>query len=157
MRLEKPAPDPYGTHSPTSVEAARGLTRVALGWFLMHQGWGKVVQDWTGGLGTFYESDFFQGRLPGWLPEFVALPYGYALPWVELVAGALLMIGLYNRVSAGVSTLIFLSIAVAWLNSGSLFPRHMLLIYLPLGAWYFLAGPGRFSVDALMAARRGGD
>lgn len=146
--------DPYGRISPTSVEVAKGLTRIALGWFLLHQGWGKVVQDWTGGPGTFYRSDFFQGRNPSWLPEFIAAPYAYALPWVELFFGTLLMLGLFNRLSAGVASLIFLSIALAWLSAGALLPRHMLMIYLPLGLFFFFSGPGRYSLDAVRARRR---
>jgi len=146
--------DPYGAAAPVEVESARVLTRVALGWFLLHQGWGKVVQDWTGGPGTFYRGDQFQGSNPDWLPALIAAPYGYALPWLELVFGALLMLGLLNRLSAGASTLIFLSIAVAWLDAGRLLPRHMLMVYAPLGAYFFLAGPGRFSLDALLERRR---
>jgi putative oxidoreductase len=148
--------DPYGAATGTEVEVARGLTRVALGWFLLHQGWGKVVQDWTGGMGTFYRGDQFQNTNPDWLPTVIAAPYGYALPWLELVFGALLMLGLLNRLSAGGATLVFLSILVAWLDAGRLLPRHMLMIYAPLGAYFFLAGPGRFSLDALLDRRRSG-
>lgn len=148
------AADPLGVYSPTSLEVARGLTRVALGWFLLHQGWVKVVQETTEGLGTFYRGDFFQGRNPAWLPDFIAAPYGYALPWIELLFGFLLTVGLWNRMSAWVSTLVFMSISVAMLDSGSLLPKHMLMIYTPLAAWIALAGPGRYSVDAWLAKRR---
>lgn len=134
-------------------EIAKSLTRVALGWFLLHQGWGKVVQDWTEGPGTFYRGNQFQNNNPDWLPTIIAAPYGYSLPWIELIAGALLLLGLLNRLSAGVSTLIFLSIAVAWLDAGNLLPRHMLMVYTPLAAYFFLTGPGRFSVDTLLAER----
>jgi hypothetical protein len=64
--------DPYGAASATDVEVARGLTRVTLGWFLLHQGWGKVVQDWTGGMGTFYRGDQFQNSSPDLLPTVIA-------------------------------------------------------------------------------------
>jgi putative oxidoreductase len=146
--------DPYGTDAPLSVEVSRALARVALGWFLLHQGWGKVVQDWGEGWGAFYRGDQFQGSNPDWLPTFIAAPYGYALPWVELVFGALLILGIFNKLSAGVATLIFLSIMLAWLDAGRLLPRHMLMIYVPLGAYFFFAGPGRFSLDAVIARRR---
>ncbi len=88
------------------------------------------------------------------LPAFIAAPYAYALPWLELVFGGLLMLGIWNRVSAGVATLIFLSILVAWLDAGNLLPRHMLMIYTPLAAWYFFEGPGRFSMDTVLSRRR---
>ncbi len=126
---------------------------MALGWFLLHQGWGKVVQEWTEGFGAFYRGNQFQNSNPDWLPTFVAAPYGYALPWMELAFGTLLALGLWNRVSAGVSTLIFLSIMIAWLDAGNLLPRHMLMIYTPLAAWYFFTGPGRYSVDGILRRR----
>ena len=145
----------YGAHGSLGTEVAKVLTRLTLGWFLLHQGWGKVTDEWADGPGTFYQSGFFQGNSPDWLPAFILAPYGYVLPWMELVFGALLMLGIWNRFSAGVSTLIFLSILVAWLDAGNLLPRHMLMIYAPLAAWFFFAGPGRFSLDALLEKRRG--
>ena len=144
---------PVATTAPMAAEVSRSVVRIALGWFLLHQGWGKVVQDWTGGPGTFYRGNQFQNSNPDWLPALVSAPYGYALPWLELAFGVLLMVGLFNRISAGVSTLIFLSIAVAWLDAGNLLPRHMLMIFVPLGAYFYFAGPGRYSLDAVRAGR----
>jgi uncharacterized membrane protein YphA (DoxX/SURF4 family) len=144
-----------GTRESTAGEVAKMLTRVMLGWFLLHQGWGKVMQDWTGGLGSYYRGDQYQGAIPEWLPTLVAVPYGYALPWLELVVGTLLLLGLFNRVSAGVATVLFASILVAWLDAGRLLPRHMLMIYAPLGAWFFFSGPGLYSLDGWIARRRG--
>lgn len=140
-------------HPPVAAEAAKALARVALGWFLLHQGWGKVVEEWSEGLGSFYRGNQFQDSNPDWLPTFIAAPYGYALPWLELVMGALLMLGLFTRFSAGAATLIFLSIAIAWLEAGRLLPRHMLMIYVPLGAYFFFTGPGRFSLDTALKRR----
>jgi len=144
--------------SPTSLgtlgtEIAKGLTRLTLGWFLLHQGWGKVQQELEGGPGSFYRGNQFQNNNPDWLPELVAAPYGYVLPWVQVAVGALFMLGVWNRVSAGGAFLIFLSITLAWLDAGNLLPRHMLMIYTPLAAWYFFSGAGRFSVDGLRAHR----
>lgn len=150
-----PTADPHGLRSPGATEVAKALARVALGWFLLNQGWGKVVQDLTEGAGSFYRGDQFQNSNPEWLPTVISAPYGYALPWIELVAGALLLLGAFNRVSAGVATFVLLSIAVAWLDAGNLLPRHMLMVFAPLGAYFFFAGPGRFSVDAALASRKG--
>lgn len=86
------------------------------------------AQELSGGPGSFFQGNQFQNNDPDWVPTLIAAPYGYALPWLELVFGGLLMLGIWNRVSAGVSTLIFLSILVAWLDAGNLLPRHMLMI-----------------------------
>ena len=137
------------------ADVAKSLARVALGWFLFHQGWGKVVGEWSEGLGSFYRGNQFQNNNPEWLPTFIAALYAYALPWVELAFGALLILGVFNRLSAGVATLIFLSIAVAWLDAGNLLPRHMLMIYVPLGAYFFFSGPGRYSLDEAWRRRAG--
>jgi uncharacterized membrane protein YphA (DoxX/SURF4 family) len=153
-KTTSPSLHAYGSHGSTPSELAKLLTRLTLGWFLLHQGWGKVVQEWAGGPGTFYQGNQFQNNNPDWLPAFIAAPYAYALPWLELVFGGLLMLGIWNRVSAGVSTLIFLSILVAWLDAGNLLPRHMLMIYTPLAAWYFFEGPGRFSMDTVLSRRK---
>lgn len=147
---------PRGTPESPGGEIAKLLTRVTLGWFLFHQGWGKVAQDWTVGAGSFYRGGQFQNNLPEWLPNLIAAPYGYALPWVELVFGALLVLGLFNRITAGVATLVFSSILIAWLQAGNLLPRHMLMIYAPLAAWFFFSGPGRYSLDGWFARRRAG-
>ncbi len=144
--------NPYGAGSPVTVELSKLLARVALGWFLLHQGWGKVVQEWEGGPGTFYRGDQFQNNNPEWLPALIAAPYGHVLPWAELAFGGLLMLGVANRISAGVSTVIFLSILVAWLDAGNLLPRHMLMIYTPLAAYFYFAGPGRYSLDAILTS-----
>jgi uncharacterized membrane protein YphA (DoxX/SURF4 family) len=145
----------YSTNTrDTGAQVAKSLARVALGWFLLHQGWGKVVQEWTTGPGTFYQSGFFQNNNPDWLPAFIAAPYAYALPWVELMFGSLLLLGVFTRITAGVATLVFLSILIAWLDAGNLLPRHMLMIYTPLAAWFFFAGPGRYSLDTVLARRK---
>jgi len=156
LRTIRPDTAAYSATS-LGAESAKSITRVALGWFLLHQGWGKVVQEWAQGPGTFYQGNQFQNSNPDWLPAFIAAPYGYALPWMELMIGTLLLVGAFNRASAGIATLIFLSITVAWLDAGNLLPRHMLMIFTPLAAWYFFTGPGRFSVDGWLARRKGGN
>ena len=155
MNVEVGADNP-GVQGP-EVPMAGLLTRVSLGWFLMHQGWGKVVLDWNEGLGAFYRSESFQGRNPVWLPDLIAAPYGYALPLAEFVFGALLIIGLFTRVTAAASAIIFISIAVALLNGGGFIPRHALMVFIPLAIYFMLTGPGRFSTDAFLANRRKGE
>ena len=135
-------------------QVAHLLGRLALGWFFVLVGWSKVVSEWKDGLGSFYRSDTFQGRAPGWLPELIAMPYGYALPWAELVLGALLMLGLFTRWAAGLVTFLLLTIAIALLGTGELFPRHHVLIFFPLGLILWQAGADRLTLDAVIRGRK---
>jgi uncharacterized membrane protein YphA (DoxX/SURF4 family) len=130
------------------------MTRLGLGWYLMLAGWGKVQDELAGGFGTFYQGDSFQGRNPDWLPDVVAAAFGYALPWAELVFGALVMAGLFGRVAAAASAVIFASIGVALLGAGDLLPRHHLMVFLPVALLLATQGPGRYSIDAIAARRR---
>jgi thiosulfate dehydrogenase [quinone] large subunit len=127
--------------------------RLALGWYLMLAGWEKVQEELSGGLGTFYQSDSFQRRNPPWLPGIFAGGYGYVLPWAELMVGALVMAGLFGRVAAAGAAVIFTSIAVALYGAGDLLPRHHLMVFLPVALLLAHQGPGRYSMDAIVARR----
>jgi putative oxidoreductase len=139
----------------TSFSLMLLLNRLAVGWFFASAGWAKVGLELDGGLGTFYRGDGFQGRNPDWLPAFVAAPYGYALPWIEVLFGLLLMVGLFSRVTAGVLTFLSVSIAVALLGAGELLPRHHVMVFITVTLALCVLGPGRYSADALLIQRRG--
>jgi len=47
------------------------------------------------------------------LPQQLATAYGYVLPYLEIVLGVFLILGLFLRVSAAVSGLVVLSFAIA--------------------------------------------
>ena len=130
------------------------LNRLALGWYFMLAGGWKVGEELSTGLGTFYRGDSYQGRVPGWLPEVMAMAHGYALPWVEMIFGALLILGLFGRLVAGVLALLALSIGVALLGAGDLLPRHHVMVFFALLLLLMLIGPGRYSVDGMMAQLR---
>lgn len=151
--LQRTNPDLYGQRTQVTTDVLRFFTRAALGWFLLHQGWGKLMLDWNEGLGAFYRSEAFQGRSPDWLPAALGAPYGYVLPAAEVLLGALLIMGLLTRTAAALSAIVFISIAVALWAGGTFFPRHMLMVFIPLALYFMLIGPGRFSVDAVFAGR----
>lgn len=131
------------------------LNRLAVGWYFMLAGAWKVRGELEGGFETFLEGESFQGRVPDWLPEIVAMGHGYALPWVEMIFGALLMLGLFGRAVAGVLALVALSIGIALLGAGDLLPRHHIMVFLSVSLLLTLLGPGRYSVDALIARAPG--
>ncbi len=132
------------------------LGRLALGWYFVLAGWGKVVNEVNNGLGSFYRGSGFQDRNPAWLPEVIAAPYGYALPWAELIGGALLLLGLLTRIGAGLVALILFTIGIALLNTGDLLPRHHVLVFFPLALLLWQAGADRLTVDHLIRGKRRG-
>ena len=46
------------------------------------------------------------------LPDVLAQPYAVALPWVEIVIGAFLILGLFSRIASGVGILTVLSFII---------------------------------------------
>jgi thiosulfate dehydrogenase [quinone] large subunit len=71
-------------------EAAYALLRVTLGVIFLFYGIGKF----EGGIGNFAGSinQHFSGKLPSAL----VLPFAYALPFLEVLVGALLVLGLFQ-------------------------------------------------------------
>lgn len=76
------------------------LARASLGLYLTLAGWGKVVTEVKEGIGTFLNGPGYTAMTPDWLPWWFAQPYGYALPWLELVVGGLIVFGLVTRFAA---------------------------------------------------------
>lgn len=138
----------------THLQALLLLNRVSLGWYVMNAGWEKVQRELAGGAGTFLAGDLFQRR-SSILPEFLAVPFGYAWPWLELTTGLLLIIGLFARTTAAVMAWLLLSIAIALaFSGGEFFPRHYLMVFVPLALLLCVLGPGRYSVDGLRQPKR---
>jgi uncharacterized membrane protein YphA (DoxX/SURF4 family) len=73
------------------------------------------------GSGKLPEGAAFVNQVEGFdlLPNVLARFYGTALPWVEIVIGALLILGLLSRFAAGIGGLAALSFIIA--NSISLY------------------------------------
>ena len=67
------------------------IARLILGLIFLMQGFGKIF---TWGLEKVYNADFFYGTFNNLLPEFVIQLTVYYTSYVELIGGALLVIGL---------------------------------------------------------------
>jgi uncharacterized membrane protein YphA (DoxX/SURF4 family) len=147
-------PADFGKVEPMTSHVLLLVIRLTLGWYLMLAGWEKVQAEFSGGLGTFYQSDGFVRRNPPWLPGLVGTAYGYLLPWAELTFGALVMAGLFGRIAAAGAAVIFTSIGVALLGAGDLLPRHHIMVFLPVALLLAANGPGRYSLDAIVGKRR---
>ena len=128
---------------PVAVDTASALLRVWLGTMGMVHGYGKVF----GGIGKFTGGVASMG-FPA--PELFA----WAAALSEFAGGALLVLGLLTRPSA---LFMALTMAVAGFIRHADDPfkvKELALTYLVLSIVVLLTGPGRFSLDALLARRR---
>jgi uncharacterized membrane protein YphA (DoxX/SURF4 family) len=101
---------------------------------------------------------------PPWLPEALAQAYGYAIPFLEVVLGLFIIIGLITRFSATILLLMIASFtyALATQGPGVLFPAgggpfHPNFIILAVLLLFMFAGPGRVSLDRLFGGGRNHD
>lgn len=134
------------------------LARASLGLYFLLAGVGKVRGELQNGLGSFYEGSF-QGLQPEWLPTFFAAPYGYALPWAEVVIGATLVLGLATRISATLIALMLLSFTIALMiangiSGGGPGPFHANVVMLALSLMLIVLGGGAISVDAAFRGKK---
>lgn len=127
------------------------INRLALGFYFSYAGIGKFQM----GLENFYIDGFLK-MAPDWLPDFILKPYGYALPFGEVLFGVLLMLGLFGRSAATCIMLMLVSIIIAQMNMGGFShgpgvpgPYHANLILLTLSFWLIASGSGKLSLDAL--------
>ena len=125
------------------------LNRLSLGLFFALAGWHKIMAE--GGVQGFVEG-FYKVVTPSWLPGFVATPFGYALPYIELIAGAMLVIGLFGRIAAIAIAFLLISISIALLGAGEFFsgpgPFHTNVILLTLSLVLVMTGSRGISIDA---------
>ncbi|MFD0775554.1 DoxX family protein [Streptomonospora algeriensis] len=132
------------------TDAAFLLVRICLGAVFLVHGWDKVAGE---GVAAIVASNRELG-IP--LPELS----GPFLAYGELIGGALLLLGVATRAGAAALTAIMIG-AWVFVHSGSGlmiqnggFEYVMVLAVVSL--LVLAHGPGRFSVDALLAARFGG-
>lgn len=82
----------------------------------------------------------------GILPEPLATLYGILLPYVEMVIGALLFLGLWTTLCAIVTSLMLLSFIIALgVYQGKPFNKDIVLLGLSLSLLY--SGAGAWSID----------
>lgn len=138
------------------------LLRVPVGLYLCLAGVEKVKVELGQGMGTFLNGPFTSMQ-PGWLPSWFSAPYGYALPWAEVVVGALLVLGLFSRVMAAGTFLMLLSFTIALAMMHGIDaqpdgpPGPFSANYIQVAAAFLLiwAGAGRWSLDRFVFGKRG--
>ena len=144
------------------------LSRVLLGLYFALAGLAKIggeLRDADGRLaanfGAFYRGPAYQGLEPSFLPEALSAPYGYALPWAELVIGLLLLLGLFTRIMGLLTFLMLVSFLVAQIFTNGLDglapgpgPFNTNFILAALSLIFVFSGPGRLALDHVIGRNR---
>lgn len=123
------------------------VMRLGFGYFWLETGLGKVQH-----------LDGFAGRFAGWgipFPMFSAA----VSAWTDLIGGALLMLGLFTRL-VSVPMIINMIVALALVVSQDIsgldeYVETSELTYILILFWLVMAGPGKASLDTLLARRLG--
>ena len=121
------------------------LLRLVFGWFWLETGWAKL-----------HNLEFFSQRFVEWgipLPMLSATASGA----VDLVGGALLILGLGTRLAAVpmiVNMLVALAVVVLpTISTLDEFVELDEVLYVAVLFWLLMAGPGKASLDHLIARR----
>ena len=123
------------------------LLRLVFGYFWLETGWAKL-----------HNLEFFSQRFVEWGIPFPMLS-ATASGAVDLVGGALLLLGLCTRLAAIpmiVNMLVALAVVVLpTISTLDEFVELDEVLYVAVLFWLLLAGPGKASLDHLLARRMG--
>ena len=123
------------------------LLRLVFGYFWLETGWAKLQN-----------LDGFTQRFIGWDIPFPAFSAGLSA-WTELIGGALLMLGLFTRLTC-IPMAINMIVAIAFVVIKNVsgvdeFVELDETLYTLVFVWLMLAGPGKGSLDYFLARRFG--
>jgi len=123
------------------------VVRIVFGYFWFETGLAKI-QNLDG-----FANRFVEWGIP--FPHFNAA----LSAWTELIGGALIFLGLFTRLTA-VPMIINMIVAIALVvikNVGSIddFVELDEVVYILIFFWLLMAGPGRYSLDQLLARALG--
>lgn len=119
------------------------VVRLVFGYFWLETGIAKVQN-----------LDGFTQRFVGWGIPHPAFNAALSA-WTELLGGLLLMLGLFTRL-VSIPMIINMIVALALVVSGHLmslddYVEADEVLYITIFFWFLIAGPGRISLDTLIA------
>jgi putative oxidoreductase len=123
------------------------VVRVVFGYFWLETGIAKV-----------HNLDGFTQRFVGWGIPFPAFSAGLSA-WTELLGGLLIMLGLFTRLVC-IPMLINMAVAVVLVVSANLtglddYVEADEIVYSLIFFWLLISGPGKASLDTLVARALG--
>ena len=126
-------------------EAAYALLRATLGVVLLFFGIGKFMA----GLGNFVGG--MNQHFAGKLPAIIVMPFAYAIPFCEVIAGLLILLGLFTRVGLVVFGLLIIGLTFGTVMLGDApTVAHNLQYALVNFVLLWLVDLNRYSIDGLM-------
>lgn len=132
----------------TYREIAYALLRATVGVIFLFYGLGKFMS----GIGNFVGS--MNQQFSGKLPAFMVMPFAYAIPFGELIAGALILLGLYTRAGLVLSGLLVIGLTFGLVMLGQADKvAHNLIYALVNFVLLWFADLNRFSLDELFARK----
>jgi putative oxidoreductase len=119
------------------------VARLSFGYFWLETGIAKVQN-----------LDGFTQRFMGWGIPFPAFSAGLSA-WTELIGGALIMLGLFTRLIS-IPMIINMIVAIVLVVSANFqgideFVEADETVYILIFFWLLMAGPGKVSLDTLLA------
>lgn len=119
------------------------VARLSFGYFWLETGIAKVQN-----------LDGFTQRFMGWGVPFPAFSAGLSA-WTELIGGALIMLGLFTRLIS-IPMIINMIVAIVLVVSANFqgideFVEADETVYILIFFWLLMAGPGKVSLDTLLA------
>lgn len=124
------------------------LVRIPLGLFFFLAGYGKIA----GGVDKFAAAMI--EHVPSHMPSWFGNVYLHALPFVELLSGAMIVLGAFTRVAAVIESLLLISFMMAMGIKAPSGPFHYNFVYLGITLMIALIGPGAWSIDQPLFCRK---
>ena len=126
-------------------EAAYALLRATLGVVLLFFGIGKFV----GGITNFVGG--MNQRFAGKLPAIMVMPFAYAIPFCEVIAGLLILLGLFTRAGLVLFGLLIIGLTFGTAMLGDApTVAHNVQYALVNFVLLWLVDLNRYSIDGLM-------
>jgi thiosulfate dehydrogenase [quinone] large subunit len=125
-------------------ELAYALLRITLGVIFLFYGIGKFIS----GIGSFVGT--MNQQFSGKLPAFMVMPFAYAIPFAEVTAGALILLGLFTRLGLVISGLLLIGLTFGVVMLGQApTVAHNLQYGLVNFVLLWLVDLNRYSLDSL--------
>ena len=126
--------------------------RVGIGLLLFFAGFNKFLRD--GGASGVAES-MLESFADTFIPQFLLVPYVYLLPYVEILCGALLIIGLFSRPAILFACALLASLAFGLFvdKNGDTAAKVINYLLVASVALWFISRDDRYSLDSLRQRR----